>query len=165
MTAGRPKLALQTAIATGAVIANPQRYQASIDLSLHPLGPPSPEIFDNDLADQWLFFVKSVSWLTEADRGLVELACMYRANRWRLASFRSPIGFGITQTTETNRRRNVELFARPNNGDPDLMFIAVDDKATAIELRILEKLGCTPTSRPKVTPANGKSSGRRKDWW
>lgn len=162
-----PKLSLATAEATGAIKANPNRYSADIDLSLHPLGPPSPEIMKNDLVDEWMFIVKSVSWLTEADRALVEIACLYRANRWRLAAFRSPIGLGISQQTDTGRRRSVELSARPNDGDPDLMFIATDDKATGIELRILEKMGCTPTSRPKVTPAGKMAGGRvkREKWW
>lgn len=160
-----PKLAIATAIATGAVKNHPDRYQSSVDLSIHPLGPPSPEIIENDLVNEWMFIVQSVSWLTEADRALVEIACIYRANRWRLASFRSPIATEALQIGATGRRRSIELFARANDGDPDLMLLATDPKATTTELRILEKLGCTPTSRPKVTPPSGKSSGRRKDWW
>jgi hypothetical protein len=147
MTQGRPKLSLATAVATGAALVNPGRYAASIDLSNHMLGPPSPEIIEQGLVQEWLFVIRAVSWLTEADRRLVELACTYRANFW------DSIRVKVPYVDE-----NGTIF-------PDVMLFALDHKANALELRILEKLGCTPTSRPKVTPPNGKSSGRRKDWW
>jgi hypothetical protein len=147
MTQGRPKLSLATAVATGAALINPGRYAASIDLSNHMLGPPSPEIIEQGLVQEWLFVIRAVSWLTEADRRLVELACTYRANFWESIRVKVPYV-----------DENGTIF-------PDVMLFALDHKANAFELRILEKLGCTPTSRPKVTPPNGKSSGRRKDWW
>lgn len=155
MTAGRPKLAFAEAFATGATVNHPERYQSSVDLTLHPLGPPSPEIVEAGLIDQWMVHVKTISWLTEADRRLVELACLYRANFWQLAAYRSPI--------VDDDKQGLRIPTR-SPGDRDWTY-AVDHKAVAIELRILEKLGCTPTSRPKVTPPSGKSSGRRKDWW
>lgn len=161
MTAGRPKLAIADAYATGAAIANPQRYQASVDLTLHPLGPPSPDIIDNGLTDEWLFIVKSVSWLTEADRRLVELACVYRANFWRRAAYRRL----IVEDDDGKIDTGWQLPYGKVLTHEEMFLMFVDDKATGLELRILEKLGCTPTSRPKVTPPNGKSSGRRKDWW
>lgn len=147
MVAGRPKLALQTAIATGAVLNHPERHRPSIDLSHHMLGPPSPEIIEDGLANEWFRVINAINWLTEADRRLVELACVYRAHFWEMV------------------RMKVPYVDDDGTVHPDVMVYNIDHKAVANELRILEKLGCTPTSRPKVTPANGKSSGRRKEMW
>lgn len=152
MTArGRPKLALAVAHATGAVLANPNRYQSDIDLSLHPIGPPSPCIIEDGIINDWFSVVNSASWLTEADRRLVEIACYYRAN------------------FQASTRIKVPYVDEVGKVYPHIMMFNIDDKAVGVELRVLEKLGCTPTSRPKVTPA-GKFAGgkvtRRKDaWW
>lgn len=163
MTAGRPKLALATAEATGAIKANPNRYMGDVDLSLHPLGPPSPPIIANGLLDEWMFIVKSVSWLTEADRRLVELACVYRANFWRRAAYRRL----IVEDDDGNIDGGWKLpFGRVLTDD-EMFLMFVDDKSTGLELRLLEKMGCTPTSRPKVTPAGKMAGGRvkREKWW
>lgn len=144
-----PKLALATAIATGAADANPRRYANDVDLTLHPMGPPSPEIVDADLVYEWLNLVRSISWLTEADRRLCELACLYRANGWMTAQQRVPY---VDEDGVIH---------------PETMMFQIDHKATTVELRILEKLGCTPTSRPKVT-VPGKNPGdrvKRAKWW
>jgi hypothetical protein len=146
---GRPKLALTVAHATGAINRNPDRYKSDIDLSLHPLGPPSPEIVDAGLINEWFFIIRSVSWVTEADRRLVELACHYRADFWERTRFKVPY---VDSDGTTH---------------PDIMVFDIDHRAVGLELRILEKLGCTPTSRPKVTPPGKMAGGRvkRKDFW
>jgi len=154
-----PKLALATAEATGAAKANPARYRENIDLSIHPLGPPSPAIINEGLIDEWMDLVRSVSWLTEADRRLVEMACKYRANRWRLAAYRMPI---LADDGQTN-----DLLER-GKWPEEMTLIHMDHRANMAELRVLEKLGCTPTSRPKVTPGDRLAGGRvkrREKWW
>jgi hypothetical protein len=156
---GRAKLALATAEATGAAIANPARYRENIDLSIHPLGPPSPAIINEGLIDEWMDLVRSVSWLTEADRRLVEMACKYRANRWRNAAFRTLI--------LVDDKQSDELIAR-GVWPEEMTLIHMDHRANMAELRVLEKLGCTPTSRPKVTPGDRLAGGkvkRRDKWW
>jgi hypothetical protein len=150
MVAGRPKLALTVAHATGAAIANPDRYRDNAELSLHPLGPPSPCIIEDGIVNDWFSVAYSASWLTEADRRLVEIACYYRAN------FRE------------NIRIKVPFIDDDGVAHPEIMMFNIDHKAIGMELRILEKLGCTPVSRPKVTPG-GKFAGgkvkRREQWW
>lgn len=145
-----PKLALSVARATGAVINHPERYKSDFDLSLYPLGPPTPCIIEDGIINDWFSVVNSASWLTEADRRLVEIACYYRAN------FRE------------NIRVKVPFIDDDGVAHPEIMMFNIDHKAVGMELRILEKLGCTPTSRPKVTPAGKFAGGRvkRQDpWW
>lgn len=151
-----PKLALVTAEATGAARANPNRYRDSEHLETIPLGPPSPEIIAEGLLNQWNFFRASVPWATEADRALIEIACLYRANSWRLARYRRPI---IDDKSE--------LIATLNALNDDAWLYEIDHRAKGMELRVLEKLGCTPTSRPKVTPPGhqGGRIKRKEKWW
>lgn len=150
MVAGRPKLSIEIANATGAAKAHPERYRDAADLTQHSLGPPAPFIIDEGLADNWNYWVRSISWLTEADRRLVELACTYRANAVELARNRVPY-------INPDTKQIVD----------GVMLIEVDHRATALEIRLLEKLGATPTSRPKVVPPGHKGGHitRRKDWW
>jgi hypothetical protein len=156
MGAGRPALALATAQATGANIIHPERYRDAADLLTFALGPPTPWIVAQGLIEEWQFIVCAITWLTEADRALVEIACVYRANRRRLAAYRRPIV-------------DDDLIVPAMLTDvQNLLLIPVDDKATGIELRILEKLGATPVSRPKVVPPGHKGGRvtRKKDgWW
>lgn len=153
---GRHNLALVTAEATGAVKANPNRYRDAAELDHVPLGPPSPEIVAQGLAEHWIFYTQRVTWLTEADRRLVEKACAYRANSLRLLLYREPIIDDKSNMVATMKALNEEPF----------LFV-LDHKAEGMELRILEKMGCTPTSRPKVTPPGHKGGpiARKKQWW
>lgn len=151
-----PKLAYDVAQATGATVRNPERYQDAEALPTDPLGPPSPEIVAEGLMGEWSFITKSIGWLTEADRRLVELACIYRANNWRRARHRLPMI--DDDLIVPARLERVE----------DLLLIFVDDKAVNVELRILEKLGATPASRPKVVPPGhkgGKIKRKKDGWW
>lgn len=151
-----PKLSVVTAHATGAAIRNPERYSDAVDLTTIPLGPPSPEIIEEGLLNQWNFYRACISWATEADRRLIEKACLYRANSWKLARYRLPIIDDKSKLVPTDRALA-----------EDAWLYELDHKAEGIELRILEKLGCTPTSRPKVTPPGHKGGqiARKKQWW
>lgn len=151
MVAGRPPLPLATAIATGAAIKNPGRYRAPETLDLYPLhtAPVSPHIIDDGLVEHWDFYLNCLGWLTEADRRLVEKACAYRANSLQ------------------RMRHKVPYIDTDGNTHPDIMLYDLDHRAEGIELRILERLGATPTTRPKVTPPGHKGGPikRKQDWW
>lgn len=151
MVAGRPKLSLAVANASGALKAHPNRYVDDDNLTNHPLGPPAPMIIDNNLVQEWFSLKGSIGWLTEADRHLLETTCVYYAHFKECIAIRVPI-------MDDDGRVIDGQFAR-----------YLDHRANALYLRLLEKLGACPTSRPKVVPPGKKPGDKttrtKPQWW
>jgi hypothetical protein len=74
----RARTPLAKAEATGRTIINPARFRDRKEHASQPLGEPSVEIGPAE-AECWARFKAELPWLTEADRTVVECACVLRA--------------------------------------------------------------------------------------
>jgi hypothetical protein len=75
MTAPIP---LAKARLTGRDKVNPERFKDRLDVDIAPIGSP-PSWLDADQKKVWCLFRAEIPWLTEADRGLVEIATRLRS--------------------------------------------------------------------------------------
>jgi len=72
-----PRTPTAKAKVSGAAIKNPQRHKTRADPKVVDLGKASSFLKGGALA-AWDGFKRELPWLTEADRGLVEIASMIR---------------------------------------------------------------------------------------
>jgi phage terminase small subunit len=79
-----PRTPLAKAIATGRTLKNPGRFKDRKEpANLQPLGDPPRWLQDDPAALAcWHAFRREISWLTEADGALVEIASILRAQLW-----------------------------------------------------------------------------------
>lgn len=81
---GRPPFSPERLLASPEYWKNPDRHSARmnapIDKTTVPIGLPSPRVAaDPRLIECWLLFLAEFPSLTESDRSLIDLACVYRA--------------------------------------------------------------------------------------
>jgi len=75
---GRPRTPLAKLQANGAIDHDPKRFKDRREPKARPIGEPSKGLSKNAVK-YWHAFCREASWFTEADRGLLEQACIFRA--------------------------------------------------------------------------------------
>src|SRR4051794_16888410 len=73
----RSRTPLHLAAITGAIKRPPARFKGRSDPKTAPIGA-APDWMDDNQRAAWNLFRAEVSWLAEADRGLVEVAACIR---------------------------------------------------------------------------------------
>jgi hypothetical protein len=86
-----PRTPLAKAEATGRTTVNPGRFKNRKEPKSKPLGKASPHL-DELERKVWEAFKREVPWLTEADRTVVESACILRAKLWAGSKADTTIG-------------------------------------------------------------------------
>jgi hypothetical protein len=151
MLRGRPQIPLATAMANGAALQNPTRFEGRIDVETAydhiPLGMVPPYFLEwPHLVALWSEFNAEFRWLRESDRKLVELACLLMADvRECFQTQAEPSGRGGKPTEGASRS------------------IGMAPNATFSQLRqILGMMGGSPATFGKLLPPKPKDAGEQE---